>query len=185
MRSSQVVLAGVSLLGVLAAFLIAFGRLSSAFEARAWEHAVMRAVGISTRRVWWELAKESGIVAAVGIAIGLPLGALAARLMLPLIATTTALSAKLIAPAAEVEAPASSVLLAAGTGLLAVLAAAALPAWRAARVPIVRTLQGRRAEVRPGSNRTRWMRDRRCPRRALRRRLARPLRRRRRSWDCS
>lgn len=155
MQSSRAVLAGVSLLGVFAAFLLAYGRLSSVFEGRAWEHAVLRATGISTPRVWWELTKEGVLVALAGVAIGLPLGTLAAWLMLPMIATTTALSAKLVAPGAELELRSASLLLAATTGVLAVLCAAAMPAWRAARVPIVRTLQGRHAEVRPRRERAR------------------------------
>ena len=64
MQSTRTLLRAVGLLGLLAAFLIAFSRLTTAFEARTIELAVMRAVGVRARRVWWELAKESLLVGA-------------------------------------------------------------------------------------------------------------------------
>src|SRR5437762_3423826 len=50
MRSVQVMLQGVSLLVLLAAFLIVFNRLSAVFEARIWQVGVMRAMGLRRSR---------------------------------------------------------------------------------------------------------------------------------------
>jgi len=159
MQSSAAVLRGVSLIGLLAAFLIAFSRLSSVFEAHTWEHAVLRAVGVRVRSVWWELTKEAVLVAAPGVALGIPLGLLLAYLLLPVVTTTTALSAKLIAPDGQLTITPSSILLASGLGFVAVILAAALPGWRAARVDIATTLRRRGTELdRPAAARTPFVR---------------------------
>jgi len=150
MQSTAALVRGVSLIGLLAAFLIAFSRLSSVFEAHAWEHAVLRAVGVPVRSVWWELTKESLLVAAPGVALGIPLGIGLAYLLLPVVTTTTALSAKLIAPDGELAVTPSSVLLSAGLGFVAVVLAAALPGWRAARVTVSTTLRRRGVELDAG-----------------------------------
>src|SRR4029077_17454885 len=52
MRSVQVMLQGVSLLVLLAAFLIVFNRLSAVFEARMWQVGVMRAMGLRPMDGW-------------------------------------------------------------------------------------------------------------------------------------
>src|SRR5262249_10775430 len=59
LRSLEVMLQAVGLLGLVAAFLIAFNRLGTVFEARAWQLGVLRAVGAPPRSVWWGLLKES------------------------------------------------------------------------------------------------------------------------------
>ncbi len=150
MRAAQTMMTAVSVLGIVAAFLIAFGRLSTVFDARAWQVAVLRAAGVRTRRVWWELAKESLLVGLAGVVIGIPAGIAVGRLVLPVVAQTTALTANLVATEASLHVRPVSVVLAAALGLLTALLAAALPAWRAARVPIVETLRGRGVEQ-PGA----------------------------------
>src|SRR5207253_6400585 len=67
MRSVQVMLQGVSLLVLLAAFLIVFNRLSAVFEARIWQVGVMRAMGLRPRDVWLELLAESSLIGAAGV----------------------------------------------------------------------------------------------------------------------
>src|SRR5206468_3396035 len=101
MRSVQVMLQGVSLLVLLAAFLIVFNRLSAVFEARIWQVGVMRAMGLRPTDVWLELLAESLLIGAAGVAAGLASGVGLARLMLPVIATTTALASKLTVPSAR------------------------------------------------------------------------------------
>src|SRR5438876_1055029 len=101
MRSVQVMLQGVSLLVLLAAFLIVFNRLSAVFEARIWQVGVMRAMGLRPMDVWLELLAESLLVGAAGVAVGLASGVGLARLMLPVLATTTALASKLTVPSAR------------------------------------------------------------------------------------
>src|SRR5439155_1718468 len=84
-----------------AAFLIVFNRLSAVFEARIWQVGVMRAMGLRPMDVWLELLVESLLVGAAGVAMGLASGVGLARLMLPVLATTTALASKLTVPSAR------------------------------------------------------------------------------------
>jgi len=146
MQSTHMLLRAVGLLGLVAAFLIAFSRLTTAFEARTAEVAVLRAVGMLRRRVWLELVKVSLLVAAVGVALGIPVGIGIARLVLPLIATATALSAKLVHTDATLTLGPASLALTATLGLATALLAAALPASRVARVPVAAVLRRRGSE---------------------------------------
>ncbi len=146
-RSVQTLLQAVGVFGLFAAFLIAYGRLSTAFEARVSQLAVLRAVGVRTTRVWWELLKESAIIAFAGIALGVPGGIALGHLLLPVIATTTAIGANLSAAEAVVRARPQSIVLAGFLGLASVLCAAVIPARRAARVPVVDTLCNRHIDT--------------------------------------
>ncbi len=146
MRSVQVMLQGVSLLVLLAAFLIVFNRLSAVFEARIWQVGVMRAMGLRPRDVWLELLAESSLIGAAGVAVGLVSGVGLARLMLPVLATTTALASKLTVPSARFTVGWGSLATAATLGIGATLLAAALPAWRAARTSTAAVLGGRGVE---------------------------------------
>src|SRR5207247_7113400 len=156
MQSSRTLLRAVALLGLLAAFLIAFSRLTTAFEARTTELAVLRAVGVRARRVWGELAKESLLVGAAGVALGIPLGIGTGRLLLPLIATATALSAKLVSSQATLTLRPVPLGLATAVGLLAVVLAAALPARRAARMSVAAALRRQGTEQPSESGRVPW-----------------------------
>src|SRR3989442_11742448 len=101
MRSVQVMLQGVSLLVLLAAFLIVFNRLSAVFEARIWQVGVMRAMGLRPMDVWLQPFAESLPNRVAGLAAGLASGGGLARLLLPVIATTTPLASKLTVPSAR------------------------------------------------------------------------------------
>src|SRR5439155_89416 len=83
---------------------------------------------------------------AAGVAAGLASGVGLARLMLPVIATTTALASKLTVPSARFVVGWSSLAIAAALGLGATLLAAALPAWRAARTSTAAVIGGRGVE---------------------------------------
>jgi putative ABC transport system permease protein len=157
MLSMQVVLFAVSLLALGAAFLIAFNRLATVFDERAWQHGVMRAVGARRTAVRWELLKEGLVLGTVGVALGLPLGIGLARVLLPFIATTTALNSKLLPPNAELLLGGRSVALAVTLGLVTSLLAAARPASRAASVPIAETLRGRGTGAGETSSRRAWV----------------------------
>jgi putative ABC transport system permease protein len=156
-RSMQLVLRAVGLLGLGAAFLIAFNRLATVFEERAWQLGVMRATGVRARAVWWELLKESLLLGALGAAVGIPLGIGLAKLLLPIIAKTTALSSKLVAPDAMLVVHPASVALAASLGFATAALAAARPAWRAARVNVSETIRGRGVEYRSIGGTTMWL----------------------------
>jgi putative ABC transport system permease protein len=145
-RSVQVGLQQVALLGMVAAFLIMFNRLTTSFEARAWQLGVMRAMGVTPWAACRELLNESALLGALGVGIGLPLGVGIARLMMPVITTMTAVGTKLTIPAADFSVDATSLAVAAGVGFAAALLAAALPAWRAAYAPVAGVVRSRGAE---------------------------------------
>lgn len=153
MWAMQTVLRMVALLALGSAFLIAFNRLSTFFEERAWQHGVMRAIGVSQGAVRWELLKEGLVLGMGGVAIGVPLGMALAHGLLPIIATTTAVSARLVPPRSALVLGGWSVPVAAGLGLMTALLAAARPAWRAAGVPVAETVRGRGTEQ-AGTRRT-------------------------------
>jgi putative ABC transport system permease protein len=145
-QSLQLLLSGVGLIGLVAAFLIAFNRLTTVFEGRAWQLGMLRAVGVRSAAVSRELLKEAFVLAAAGVALGIPLGIALGRLLLPVIATTTALNYKLVATEPSLAVRPVSLLLAGLLGLGAALFAATLPARRAARVAIAETVRHRGIE---------------------------------------
>ncbi len=148
MRAFQLLLWALGLLGLVGAFLIAFNSLATLFEGRAWQLGVLRAVGVRPRVVWRELLKESALLGAAGVVVGIPLGIALARLLLPMITTAAALNSKVATPAAQLVVQPLSLVVAAVLGLSAALLAAALPAWRATRVGMVQTMRGRGVEQR-------------------------------------
>src|SRR5262245_27053307 len=153
----RVMLQAAGLLGLAAAFLIAFNRLTTVFAARMGQLAVLRAVGVRAGVVWRELVKESLLVGAAGVALGLPLGIGLGRLLLPVIATTTALTYKLPPPEARLSVVAPSLVLAAALGLGAALLAAALPAWRVSRLTPRAALAERDVDPVQGGARAMWL----------------------------
>jgi putative ABC transport system permease protein len=146
LASLQTLLSAVSLLGLVAAFFIAFSRLSALFERRVGQLAILRAVGVRRRWVTRELLAESALVALAGIGIGLPLGIGLAHVLGPVNATTTAIAAKLVRADAVVRVRPESIATAVVLGITTVMLAALLPARRAARLPIVETLRERTIE---------------------------------------
>lgn len=153
MASLQVMLHGMALVGLIAAFLIAFNRLAAVFESRTWQLGILRAVGARTSVVWRELLKESLLLGAAGVVVGVPAGIGLGHLMLPVIATTTALNYKLVAPDAELAINWTSVAVAAVLGISAAVLAAMLPAWRAAGTALAETLRRRGVEQRSAGTR--------------------------------
>src|SRR5437867_3820334 len=141
----------LGLFGLVAAFLITFNRLSTVFEERAWQLGVLRAVGLRTGAVWRSLVGESLLVGAAGVAVGIPLGLGLGRLLVPVIATASAVAQKLVAPPATLAPEPGPLLLAGALGLGTTVLAAALPAWRAARVALAETMRSRGKEA-PGAS---------------------------------
>src|SRR5881296_2378913 len=144
--SLRVALQALGLFGLVAAFLITFNRLSTVFEERAWQLGVLRAVGLRTGAVWRSLVGESLLVGAAGVAVGIPLGLGLGRLLVPVIATASAVAQKLVAPPATLAPEPGPLLL-----------AAALPAWRAARVALAETMRSRGKEAPGASPRVLWV----------------------------
>src|SRR5207249_3249184 len=84
--------AAFGLTGLVTAFLIGFNRLTNVFEQRTWQIGILRALGVRADVAWREMMKESLLLGASGVAIGLPLGIGLSYLMLPLVATAAAVS---------------------------------------------------------------------------------------------
>lgn len=149
-RSLQLFLEAVGLVALAAAFLIAFNRLVAVFEERTWQLGVMRAIGVARRSMCLELIKESAVLGAMSVALGIPAGMMLGRAILPAIAATTALNFRTIAPATELVLGWWAIGEAAALGMGAALLAALLPAWRASGVSVAEVLRGRGIElVRP------------------------------------
>jgi putative ABC transport system permease protein len=142
-RSLQIALHLVGLMGLASAFLIAFNRMAAVFEGRAWQLAVLRAVGLRGKILARELLKESLLVGAAGVAFGIPLGILLGRGLIRSIAQTISVGYHLPLVETEFGVDLPSLLLAAGLGLGAPVLAAIAPALRAARLPICETLRSR------------------------------------------
>ncbi len=143
--SLHVLLAAVWVLGLVAAFLIAFNRLATTFDLASVDLAVLRALGLRQRGLHARLLTQAAVVGLAGIAIGIPLGLAVARVMTPVVARATALSHQLVTPPAAVRNDLVGALMGALLGIGAAILAAAGPARRAARVPIVETLRARSA----------------------------------------
>jgi putative ABC transport system permease protein len=156
MRAFGALLSAFDLIGVGAAFLIAFNGLSTLFEARAWQIGVLRAIGVTPRAVWRELLKESLLIGVTGTALGIPAGIGFALIFVGPITKAAALNSKVATPDTVVTLHISSLILAAVVGLLAASLGAALPAWRASRGEIVDTLRVRGAEQEGIGTRGRW-----------------------------
>ena len=155
MQSLQALLTGIGLVALVAAFLIAFNRLTAVFEARIWQIGVLRAIGLRSKTIWRELLKESLFLGAFGTAIGIPLGIGLGRMVLPVIAATTALNYKLIAPETRLGISPISLATAIALGMGAALLAASLPAWWSSRVDVVESLRTRGGNRRPQGTRMR------------------------------
>src|SRR5437667_269764 len=156
-ESLRTALQALGLFGLVAAFLITFNRLSTVFEERAWQLGVLRAVGLRTGAVWRSLVGESLLVGAAGVAVGIPLGLGLGRLLVPVIATASAVAQKLVAPPATLALEPGPLLLAGALGLGTTVLAAALPAWRAARVALAETMRSRGKEAPGASPRVLWV----------------------------
>ncbi len=157
MRSFRALLSALDMVGIGAAFLIAFNGLSTVFEARAWQLGVLRAIGVWPRALWLELLKESLLLGVAGAVVGIPAGIGFAHILLPMITTAAALNSKVATPDAAVTVHLSSLILASALGLVAALLGAALPAWRASRGEVVDTLRVRGTEQEGISSRARWL----------------------------
>src|SRR5262249_61966399 len=74
MRSFQVLLWALGLLGLVGSFLIAFNSLATMFEGRAWQLGVLRAVGVRPGAMWRGVLEEGGRLGVMGGVVGDSLG---------------------------------------------------------------------------------------------------------------
>lgn len=146
MRSLPVALDAMGLFGLVAAFLITFNRMATLFEARSWQLGLLRALGIRRGVMWRELLKESLLIGTAGVAVGIPLGLMLGRLLLPVLAATAALRHNLLVPETALVVEPVAIVRAAALGLVAAVLAAVLPAWRASRATPAATLRSQGQE---------------------------------------
>src|SRR5262245_66249432 len=78
------------------------------------------------------------------------------RRLVPMIATASAVANKLVAPPGAIAPDPGGLLIAGALGLATAVLAAALPAWRAARVAVVKTMTSRGCEAPGPEARTAW-----------------------------
>ncbi len=156
-RSFQVLLWSVAALAVALCALVTYHALATHFEGQAWESAVLRAVGMRTRRAWWELMKESLALGIAGTLLGLPLGVLLGHVLLPAVAGAAAVSHRLAAAPATLIVTPWTVGLATAIGFAAAALSAAVPTWQASRVSIAGALQRRGLPAIAGNGLSRWM----------------------------
>lgn len=154
MRSFDVLLRAIGLVGLIVAYLIAFNAVSSGFERRGWQLGVLAAIGVRPRAIWREQMKEALLLAMTSAVLGVVLGIGLARLLLPVIAASTALNFNLVAPQARLTPRPASIAIGVALGVTATLLAAWLPAARAVRAGAAMSIRGRwtesRAQARPG-----------------------------------
>src|SRR5262249_46222661 len=96
------------------------------------------------------------LLASASIVLGLAFGLALAHVLLPIIATATALNFNLVAPQAHLTPSATSLVIAIVLGFGVTLLAAWLPARRAVRIGIAETIRGRGRQRAPVSRGSRW-----------------------------
>jgi putative ABC transport system permease protein len=137
----QALLTALSLLAVLAGFIICYSRLSSIFRVRAFQVGLLRAVGLRRWVVFLELLKESLLIGAAGSLIGIVGGIAIGRYALPFLSRSTAIALRLPVPAPSPGLEADAIALGLILGLLAAALAATAPAFRLARTEPVSALR--------------------------------------------
>jgi putative ABC transport system permease protein len=123
----------LSFLLIAMAALSIFGSLTSTLEQRQGDLAVLRVLGYSRRRLFILLAMEGLIMAAAGLALGIIGGYIGFAVMAESVSSLNASGAS----AAMLP---GGIWILAGLTLIAGALAAALPAWRGARLNIARHL---------------------------------------------
>jgi len=156
-RTFRMFLRCLALIGVLAAFLIVFGRLSAVFNEQAWQLGVMHAVGVPPLRNWIELLKQAVLFACAGIALGLPIGALIGHWFQPLVVQTVAVANNWASPDFVPQWPTSVFVVAAAVAFVATLLAAAQPAWAALHAGIAATMRSRGLDLQSDRVLTLWI----------------------------
>ncbi len=157
MRSFGVLLRAVGLVALVIAYLIAFNAMSSGFERRAWQLGVLAAIGARPAAIWRTQMREALLLAVASVALGLGLGVVLAYILLPIVSTMTALNFNLIAPQTRLVPSVSSMALAVALGIGVTLLAAWLPARRAVRLGIARTIGGKGQEALAAAGRPTWL----------------------------
>lgn len=159
----QLMMDFMSGLGLILAAVITSNRLSTIYQARIWEIGALRALGTSPRNLVRSFLAEATVIAGLSCLLGLPLSIVFARFLIQPVTESLTLNfkqlgAQLSAPSG-VDVTALPLLVAAAAGLASALAAAWIPARRAAKIPVHEALsKGRSREPEPETSRKMWAR---------------------------
>jgi putative ABC transport system permease protein len=145
----------ISLFGLAVGGQLVFNTMSLSLEERRRELAIESALGATPATVTLGVLSEAAVLGIVGGFAGIGLGLLAAR---PFVANLSTFSEQAAGIHLSVHATATSIVVGLGIGLVASMAAALVPARRAARIDIAGELvdRARRTESLP---RVRWRRS--------------------------
>ncbi|HJU67809.1 MAG TPA: FtsX-like permease family protein [Gemmatimonadaceae bacterium] len=133
-RQMALILGGVSL---LVGFLLVTTLVTVSVNQRIGEIAVQRAIGVSRAHVVQQIVVESLAISAVGAAFGLALGLVTARWLNTILASFPGLPTAIDFFLFQPRAAWTALGLLVGSGILA----GVYPSWRAASLPIARTLR--------------------------------------------
>jgi len=132
-------LTAMSLLAMLVGMFLIFNAMSFSMVQRRSLFGRLRAIGVTPRELFSLIMLEALMLAVLGTVLGLLLGAWLGQGLTRLVAATVSeLYYDVSVTALRLNA--TSLLLAAGLGVLATLVATLLPAWHAARTPPLTTL---------------------------------------------
>jgi len=156
MRSLDVLLQAVGLVGLVIAYLVAFNGMSSGFERRAWQLGVLAAIGARPSTIWRVQMKEALILGIGSVVLGVVFSIGLAHVFLPVLTTTAALNFNLFALRARLMVTPASFGMAAALGIGVTLLAAWLPASRSVHLGIAATIRGKGREPRRSARSPRW-----------------------------
>jgi ABC-type lipoprotein release transport system permease subunit len=132
-RSRSIPAALAVVVGLLGALTLAHALITSV-RRRRHDFAVLRALGADRRWVGWSVHAQASTIAVVALAVGIPLGIVAGRIVFRLFVDQLGL----------VSDPSMPIVLIAVTSLAVVVVAnlaAMVPGWRAARAPVAGLLR--------------------------------------------
>jgi putative ABC transport system permease protein len=132
-------LTAMSLLALLVGMFLIFNAMTFSMVQRRTLFGRLRAIGVTPRELFSLVLLEAVILAVLGTLVGLLLGAWLGQGLTRLVAATVSELYYNVSVAA-LHLDASSLLLAAGLGVLATLMATLIPAWHAAHTPPLTTL---------------------------------------------
>jgi putative ABC transport system permease protein len=156
MRSLDVLLQAVGLVGLVIAYLVAFNGMSSGFERRAWQLGVLAAIGARPSTIWRVQMKEALVVGIASVVLGVIFSIGLAYVFLPVLTTTAALNFNLVALRAGLMVTPASFGIAAALGIGVTLLAAWLPASRSVRLGVAATIRGKGRAARRSAKRPGW-----------------------------
>lgn len=130
----------MSLLGLVVGMFLIYNAVSFSVVQRRPLWASLRALGVTRREIFTVVMAEAGMLAVAGITIGIVLGYLLGHGLVQVVLRTIN-DLYFTVAMRDPPTPAGAWIKGAGLGAFASLAAAALPAWKAASLPVSQVLR--------------------------------------------